>query len=79
MLDRIIAQIALGLFDWLEKRIARGNVVIDADVDRPALRRASTRIRDWVHKQDRLRGRGHPNASGGTKRSPDEGVPPDQR
>lgn len=74
MLDRIIAQVALALFSWLEKRMDRGSVAVDADVDRATLDRAGSRIRDWMRKQDDLRAGGKPDANGTTRR--DEGVPP---
>ncbi len=51
MLDRIIATIALGLLSYLEKRMERGSVAVDADVDRDRLRRGGARIREWLRKQ----------------------------
>ena len=51
MLDRVIAQIVLGLLSYLEKRMERGSVALDADVDRDRLRRGGARIREWLRKQ----------------------------
>lgn len=51
MLDRIIATIALGLLSYLEKRMERGSLAVDADVDRDRLRRGGSRIREWLRKQ----------------------------
>ena len=48
MLERIVAQFALALFSWLEKRIDREKTARDATPDIPRLRRAGARIREWV-------------------------------
>lgn len=61
MLDRIVARIALGLLDWVEKRIQRGSVAVDADADRDRLRRSGARVREWL-REDRLRERIDPDA-----------------
>lgn len=74
MLDRIVAQIALALFSWLEKRIERGTVAVDADPDRDSLTRAGSRIREWMREQDRLRSGG--KSDEGRSGSGSQGVPP---
>jgi len=55
MLDRVIAQIVLALMSYLEKRMERGSVAVDADVDRvrhrDRLRIGGNRIREWLRKQ----------------------------
>jgi len=76
MLDKFVATVALALFAYLEKRLARGNTAVDADVDRKTLRLASVRLRAWMREQDDLRPRKQPNADSGTKRGKDEGVSP---
>lgn len=77
MFDRIIATIALSLFKYLEGRMERGSVAVDADRDRGLLIRSGRRISDWLREQDRVRERGGTNA--GRTKLPPEGVPPDQR
>lgn len=52
MLERIIAQIALALFGWLETRAQRGSTAVDSVSDRDRLRRAGVRLREWMRKQD---------------------------
>ena len=64
MLDRIIAQIALALLSWIDKRIQAGSVAFDADVDRDRLRRAGSRIDEWLREQDRIHSRGQSDTSG---------------
>ena len=61
MFDRIIATIALAFFAYLEKRIERGSTATDAHVDRVRLRRAGTRIREWMQSN-----------STGSRRKPSE-------
>jgi hypothetical protein len=51
MLDRIVGQIALALFDWLDKRIDRRTEGVDASPDPAVLRRAAARIREWLRGQ----------------------------
>jgi hypothetical protein len=63
MLDRIVAQIALALFAWLEKRMERGSTACDATTDDAALRRAGGRVREWMHK-NRTSGGGKPDSGG---------------
>lgn len=48
MLERIIASIALALFDWLAKRAERGSTAVDADRDRHTLDRAADSLRAWM-------------------------------
>lgn len=79
MLERIVAQIAIALFGWLDKRLSRGHLAKDADVDRDSLRRAAGRINDWMRQQDRVRSGGLTDAGGRTGGSTDEGLPPDRR
>ena len=50
MLERIVATITVGLIAWLDKRMSRETVAIDADVDRDSLRRAGARIREWMRR-----------------------------
>jgi len=52
MRDRILAQIALALFDVLAKRIEMGKVSMDSDIDRDRLIRAGRRIDEWLRKQN---------------------------
>lgn len=62
MLERIVARIALGLFQWLEGRIERGSVAVDAERDRALLRRGAGRVRDWL-RADGVRQRVDPDAN----------------
>jgi hypothetical protein len=64
MLEKIVAQIALALFNWLEKRIQASSTAVDADVDRERLRRAGSRIDEWLREQNRLHPRGLTHSSG---------------
>ena len=48
MLERIIASIALALFDWLAKRAERGSTARDADRDTRTLDRAADSLRGWL-------------------------------
>lgn len=64
MLDRVIAQIALGLLSYLEKRMERGSVAVDADVDRDRLRRGGARIREWLRKQGGVHSRSESSQAG---------------
>lgn len=64
MLDKILYQIAMGLFDVLLKRIEAGKIAVDADIDRERLRAAGTRIDEWLQQQDSLHSRGQSNQSG---------------
>lgn len=63
MLEKIVAQIILGLWTWLEKRIERGTIAVDADLDKPRLRRAGTRIREWLRENGASQS-GKPDTSG---------------
>jgi hypothetical protein len=45
---KIVSTIALALFDYLEKRVERGSTATDAYADRPRLRSAGLRIREWM-------------------------------
>jgi hypothetical protein len=64
MLDKILAQIAVGLIDALLKRIETGSIAVDADIDRDRLRRAGSRIDEWLRQQDGIHSRGQPNQNG---------------
>lgn len=64
MLDKILYQIAMGLFDVLLKRIEAGKIAVDADIDRERLRAAGARIDEWLQQQDSLHPRGQSNQSG---------------
>lgn len=61
MLDRILYQIAIGIFDALLKRLEAGKIAVDADVDLDRLRNAGRRIDEWLREQDRIHSRGQPN------------------
>lgn len=78
MLERIVAQITVALIGWLDRRMERGTVAVDADADRDTLRRAGDRITEWMRKQqDGVRPGGQPDANRPGQH--DEGVPPGQR
>jgi hypothetical protein len=62
MLERIVAQVALALFGWLETRAQRNSTAVDADRDLPRLRSAGSRVRDWLREQDRIRSGGKSDA-----------------
>lgn len=64
MLEKIVAQFALALFNWLEKRIQASSTAIDADVDRERLLRAGSRIDEWLREQNRLHPRGLTHSTG---------------
>lgn len=66
MLERIVAQVAVALLAWLDRRIERSSVAVDADVDRDRLERAGNRIAEWLRHQDDLRARGKPDEGGPT-------------
>jgi len=69
MLEKIVAQVALALFNWLEKRIQASNTAVDADPDRERLRRAGSRIDEWLREQNRLHSRGFTYSSGSERKS----------
>lgn len=50
MLERIVAGIALGLVNWLQRRAERGSVAVDADLDRDHLSLAADRLRVWLRE-----------------------------
>ena len=64
MFDKILAQIAVGIIDALLKRIETGSIAVDADIDRDRLRRAGSRIDEWLRQQDSLHSRGQSNQNG---------------
>jgi len=64
MFDKVLAQIALGIFDVLLKRIEMGHIAVDADVDRERLRAAGSRIDEWLRQQDSLYPRGQSDQNG---------------
>jgi hypothetical protein len=64
MFDKIMAQIAVGIIDALLKRIETGSIAVDADIDRDRLRRAGSRIDEWLRQQDSLHSRGQSNQNG---------------
>lgn len=70
MLERIVAQIAVALLGWLDKRIQSGSVAVDADLDRAKLTRAGNRISEWLRKQDDLHSRGQSNTGGPVLQDP---------
>jgi hypothetical protein len=69
MLEKIVAQVALALFNWLEKRIQASSTAVDADIDRERLRRAGSRIDEWLREQNRLHSRGITHSSGTERQS----------
>lgn len=64
MFDKILAQVAVGIIDALLKRIETGSIAVDADIDRDRLRRAGTRIDEWLRQQDSIHSRGQSNQNG---------------
>jgi len=52
MLDKILASIALALLEYLSKRIESGKIALDSTMDIPKLRRAGSRIDEWVRQQN---------------------------
>lgn len=64
MLDKFLAQLALGIIDALLKRIETGTIAVDADIDRDRLRRAGSRIDEWLRNQDSIHSRGQSNKTG---------------
>ena len=62
MLERVVAQIAVALLAWVDRRIERSSVAVDADVDRDRLERAGRRINEWMRQQDDFRAGGKPDA-----------------
>jgi len=64
MLEKIVAQFALVLVNWLDKRIAMSKTARDADKDVERLRRAGSRIDAWLREQNRIHTRGQSDATG---------------
>lgn len=64
MLDRIIMAIALALFEYLSKRVEQGRMAVDSTVDIPRLRRAGSRIDEWMRQQNSVGAGGKPNQTG---------------
>ena len=64
MFDKVLAQIAVGIIDALLKRIETGTIAIDADIDRERLRRAGSRIDEWLREQDSIHSRGQSDKTG---------------
>ena len=64
MLERIVAQIAVALLAWVDKRLERSSIAVDADVDRDRLERAGRRIDEWLRRQDSVRAGGKPDEGG---------------
>ena len=44
MLDKFLAQLALGIIDALLKRIETGTIAVDADIDRDRRQRVGDRL-----------------------------------
>lgn len=61
MFDRILVQITLALIGYVSKRLERGHIAVDVDGDRDTLRRAGSRLDQWLLK-DGARKRGEPDA-----------------
>lgn len=51
MLERVVAQIAIALFTWLEKRIEKGIVGKDATPNDLLLRTAGDNLRVWMQSR----------------------------
>jgi len=68
MLEKIVAQIALTLFNWLEKRISANPTAVDADVDRERLQRAGDRISKWMREQNDIHSRRLPDEGGSERK-----------
>jgi hypothetical protein len=66
MLARFLSELAVRLLDWLEGRIGKQDRAVDADVDRGRLRRAGSRIREWMQSN-----------GAGERKQPDQGRPKD--
>ena len=64
MFDKVLAQIAVGIIDALLKRIEMGTIAVDADIDRERLRRAGSRIDEWLREQDSIHSRRQSNKTG---------------
>ena len=64
MLERIVAQVAVALLAWVDKRLERSSVAVDADVDRDRLERAGRRVAQWLRESDDIRSRGKPDEGG---------------
>ena len=64
MLEKIVAQVALALFNWLEKRIQASNTAVDADIDRERLRRAGSRLDECLREKNRIHSRGLTHSTG---------------
>lgn len=63
MLEKIAISIVLALLSWLEKRIEKGKIAIDADLDFDRLRAAGSRIDAWVQQNSASNG-GKPSSNG---------------
>jgi len=60
VLDKILYALALAILDHLARRMERGKVAVDADLDLDRLRRAGSRIDEWL-RQDGARRGGQPD------------------
>jgi hypothetical protein len=63
MLEKLVFSIVLALISWLEKRIEKGKIAIDADLDYDRLRAAGSRIDAWVQQNSASNG-GKPSENG---------------
>lgn len=70
MLEKIVAQVIFALFTWLEKRIQASSTAVDADIDRERLRRAGSRIDEWLREQNSIHSRGLTHSTGTEQPSP---------
>jgi hypothetical protein len=71
MLDRIILQIALALFAFLEKRMEKGSTAIDSQDDRNRLIAAGNKLDAWMQQQNGSSVGGQSVPSGTTLQSKD--------
>ena len=63
MIDKIIVAIIFALISWLEKRIEKGKIAVDADIDFDRLRNAGARLDAWL--QQNSSGNGGQSSSSG--------------
>ena len=54
-------QLLIAILSWIEERAKRGHVAVDADADDTRVRRAGTRLREWM-RSNRSSQLGKPNS-----------------
>lgn len=65
MIDKIVVAIILALLSWIEKRIEKGKIAVDSDIDFDRLRNAGANIDAWL--QQNSSGNGGQSSSSGPK------------